>query len=112
MVAYRGAAAFAVFASALWAGIIAWQVASYALPIEGIWGIEALRNLAWILFLIRLLELQAHGEKARGRQLGVARIAAVAITLILVSPLENLPVWLGAADRIQRCPRPAGSWIC
>ena len=90
-----GLLVFAVFASALWAGIIAWQVASYALPIEGIWGIEALRNLAWILFLIRLLELQAHGEKARGRQLGVARIAAVAITLILVSPLENLPVWLG-----------------
>ena len=33
-----GLLVFAVFASTLWAGIIAWQVASYALPIEWIWG--------------------------------------------------------------------------
>ncbi|HYN79233.1 MAG TPA: XrtA/PEP-CTERM system histidine kinase PrsK, partial [Lamprocystis sp. (in: g-proteobacteria)] len=54
-----------------------------------------LRNLAWILFLIRLLELQAHGDKVRSRQLAWARVAAVALTLLLVSPLEGLLDSLG-----------------
>jgi putative PEP-CTERM system histidine kinase len=86
----------AVFASALWAGVLAWQVAWHSLPIEWLWGVEALRNLAWFLFLIRLLEIQSAGQASRNRRLGWARLAAGLLTLLLLAPLESLLAWLQA----------------
>jgi len=82
----------AVFASALWGGFLAWQAASYTLPIAWIWTCEALRNLAWVLFLIRLLEVQAAGRRARKRLLHWARFGALAVTLLLVLPLNGFVV--------------------
>ena len=84
-----GLLVFAVLVSAVWAGVLAAQVAWQAIPVEWIWGLEAVRNLAWMLFLIRLLELQA-GWGQRGRRLGQARLAALMLTLILALPLADL----------------------
>jgi len=81
-----GLLVFAVLASTLWAGVLAAQAAWQSIPVQWIWGLEAVRNLAWILFLIRLLELQAGGRGPRGRRLGQARLAALLLTLILVLP--------------------------
>ena len=88
-----GLLVFAVFTSALWAGLLAWQAASYTLPIEWIWICEALRNLAWVLFLIRLLELQAAGHRARKRLLRWVRLGALVVTLLLVLPLNGFLAW-------------------
>ncbi|WP_295588298.1 XrtA/PEP-CTERM system histidine kinase PrsK [uncultured Lamprocystis sp.] len=89
-----GLLVFAVFTSALWAGFLAWQATSYTLPIEWIWICEAFRNLAWVLFLIRLLEVQAAGHSARTRLLRRVRFGALMVTLLLVLPLNGFGAWV------------------
>ncbi len=85
----------ATFSTALWAVILAAQAAWHRVPIEIIWAIEALRDLAWILFLIRLLQLQAGAEAKRSHVLGWTRLGAFALTLLLMLPLESLLSWSG-----------------
>lgn len=90
-----GLLVFAVFANALWAGMLAYQVAARALPIEWLWAIEAVRDLAWILFLMRLLALQAGSSEARNRLLRWARFAAIGVAIVLMLPMEGLLGRLG-----------------
>lgn len=80
----------ATLATAVWAAVLATQARWHTIPIEWIWVVESLRDLAWILFLIRLLQIQAGIGAARGRVLWWARLAAVVLTLLLMSPLESL----------------------
>ncbi|MFZ0788865.1 MAG: XrtA/PEP-CTERM system histidine kinase PrsK [Chromatiaceae bacterium] len=80
----------ATLATALWAAILAAQAAWHRVPVEGLWAVEALRDLAWILFLIRLLQLQAGADARRGRVLRWIRLGAIALTLLLLLPLESL----------------------
>ncbi len=80
----------AVLSSALWAGMSAAQAAWHWAPVLWIWGVEAVRDCAWILFLIRLLELQAGTTGARNRMLALARIGAVFVTLVMLLPLTDL----------------------
>jgi putative PEP-CTERM system histidine kinase len=80
----------AVLTSALWAGMSALQAAWHWFPVAWLWGLEALRNCAWMLFLIRLLGLQAGTSGTRSRLLALARAGAVAVTLVLMLPLADL----------------------
>ncbi len=80
----------ATLATALWAAVLATEARWHAIPVEWIWVVESLRDLAWILFLIRLLQIQAGIGAARGRVLWWARLAAVVFALLLMSPLESL----------------------
>ena len=80
----------ATLTTALWAAILAAQAAWHRVPVEGLWAVEALRDLAWILFLVRLLRLQAGADARRGRVLRWTRLGAVALTLLLLLPLESL----------------------
>jgi len=76
----------ATLTTALWAAILAAQAAWHRVPVEGLWAVEALRDLAWILFLVRLLRLQAGADARRGRVLRWTRLGAVALTLLLLLP--------------------------
>jgi len=96
-----GLLVFAVLSSALWAGVLAAQVAWHLIPIQWIRGLEAVRNLAWMLFLIRLLELQAGGVAQRTRNLARARLAALALTLILALPFGDLVSMLSIGSDVE-----------
>ncbi len=89
-----GLLVFAVFTSALWAGFLAWQATSHTLSSEWMWVCEALRNLAWVLFFIRLLEVQTAGHRARKQLLRWVRFGALMVTLLLVLPLNGFVVWV------------------
>lgn len=79
----------AVLTTACWAAISAIQAQWRVIDIEWIWAIEALRNLAWMLFLIRLLEVLGDAG-ARQWLLARARIGVIAITVLLCLPLEGM----------------------
>jgi putative PEP-CTERM system histidine kinase len=80
----------ATFASAVWAAVQAVQAAWYSVSIYWIWALESLRDLAWILFLLRLLELQIKERPGRQILFGSLRLLLVAVALVLVLPLEEL----------------------
>lgn len=80
----------AVLASALWAGMSAIQSAWHWFPVSWLWTIEALRDAAWALFLIKLLELQAGVSAGRIRILAIARFAVLAVTVLLTMPVGSL----------------------
>jgi len=95
----------AALASALWAGVLAVQIAWHSVPMAWLWALEALRDLAWLLFLLRLLELQL---KARPRAETVVRrlrMVALAAGLVLMLPLE---LWVSALGPIA--PVDLGTW--
>jgi putative PEP-CTERM system histidine kinase len=85
-------------ATALWAGIMAAQAWWHALPIQVLWISEALRDLAWMLFLIRLLALQSALDEGRRRFLLWARIGAVVLALLLMLPLADILAAFGVAS--------------
>jgi hypothetical protein len=51
----------ATFVNALWAAVLAAHAAWYTISLAWIWALESLRDLAWVLFLIGLLDLQLEG---------------------------------------------------
>lgn len=80
----------AAFANAVWAGALAVQAAWHSMAMGWIWALESLRDLAWIVFLLRLLQLQVKerpGVAGRFRRL---RLLALALALFLVLPIEDL----------------------
>lgn len=83
-----GLLVFAVAASALWAGALAVQLGWQLVPDHWSRTLEAIRNLGWFLFLIRLLELQGTGLSQRDPWLRSARFAALILTLVLMLPLR------------------------
>lgn len=84
----------AVLSTACWATISAIQAGWHVVEIEWIWAVEALRDLAWMLFLIRLLGLLGDSG-GRHRLFARARLVVIAATLLLCLPLESMLVGLG-----------------
>ncbi len=80
----------ATSATALWAGLLATQSWWHTVPIQALWITESVRDLLWMLFLIRLLSLQAGTDPGRLRILGWARIGAILVSVALALPLERL----------------------
>jgi putative PEP-CTERM system histidine kinase len=80
----------ATSATALWAGLLATQSWWHSTPIQALWLAESLRDLLWLLFLIRLLSLQASTDPGFVRILGWLRAGAILISIMLALPLERL----------------------
>jgi putative PEP-CTERM system histidine kinase len=74
----------AILFHALWAGVLAVQVSWQSVPVQVIWWLEALRDLAWLLFLFRMLA-QLPGGNRRGLRL--LRLGVVVAALSLLLPL-------------------------
>ncbi len=75
----------AILSSAIWAGCLAIQSAWHSLPVEVIRGLEMLRNLSWLLFLLRVLRsLAGTGQKA-------ALLSATQAVVIATAGLSMLP---------------------
>jgi len=85
-----GLLVLATFASALWAALLAVQAASYQLSIGWLWALEALRNLAWISFLLRLVGRQLEDRQGRRRLFLLLECVAVGFAFLLAMPLEVL----------------------
>lgn len=85
-----GLLVIAALISAAWAIVLGVQAAWRSVPMGWIWALESLRALAWILFLLRLLELQLKQRpraESRLRLLGL--VAALALALPLALPIED-----------------------
>ena len=80
----------AVLVSTLWAGFSALQAGFRVVPSHLLWSLESLRLLFWLLFLVRLLEMQAAGTPQRRRFLVWLRWSVVGCCLLLLLPLEDL----------------------
>ena len=88
----------ATTATAVWAGIMAAQSWWHGLPIQVLWISEAIRDLAWMLFLIRLLALQSAGDESRRGFVVWARVGAVVLALLLMLPLAEILTALGVSS--------------
>lgn len=78
----------AVLINAVWAAALAVQATWKMLPIEINWLLEAVRALAWILFLSRLLEVQLQERQRSLHLLRGVRFGAILVGLMLCLPFE------------------------
>jgi len=93
----------AVVANALWAVVLAAQAQWQSLPVELVWAAEAARMLAWLLFLMRMLQLLQTSDK---EQLRALRWSIVFASLLLMLPFEGmllavLPGYGGAIGNVR-----------
>ncbi|MGB5833307.1 MAG: PEP-CTERM system histidine kinase PrsK, partial [Thiohalocapsa sp.] len=85
----------AVAASTIWALLMAVQAQWQSVPVEFVWAAEALRLLAWLLFLMRLLDLLHPGSDSRTK---VLRWVVIFVCVVLMLPFEvQLRAWLPTA---------------
>ena len=85
----------ATTATALWAALAALQAGFRAVPVDLLWGLEAARDLAWLLFLFRLLQPFADGNPGYRAVLGYVRLASLVLGLALVASLVG-EEWLAS----------------
>ncbi len=85
-----GLLVLATFASGLWAAFLAVQAVSFSLSVTWLWALEALRNLAWIFFLLRLVRRRFEDRQQGRRLFRLLEIAALGLALILAMPIEHL----------------------
>lgn len=88
----------AILITALWAGIGGVQAQWQSLPIGALWASEALRNLGWLWFLLRMLA-QLPGGRGPGLRLLGAAVSVGAAALLL--PLDDLSRWLSQALHLR-----------
>jgi len=88
----------AVLVHALWAGVLAVQASWQSIPVQVIWWLEALRDIAWLLFLFRLLSNLPGGAR---QSLSILRVAVIVGGLSLLLPLEGLSRWFSALSGIE-----------
>ncbi len=91
----------AVLVSAAWAALLAAQAAWQATDMAWIWALEVLRNLTWLVFLGRLLDLQLEGSPAQQATLRRWLGALLLVGTVFVFPVEDLAGrwwFLGTAD--------------
>ena len=79
----------ALFVSATWAALLAIQAAWGQVDINWIWALETLRDLAWLTFLGRLLDLQLQGHPAQQRILRGILGAILGLGALFVLPVES-----------------------
>jgi putative PEP-CTERM system histidine kinase len=91
----------ALFISAAWAAFLAAQAAGNDIEMTWIWALEVLRDLSWLTFLGRLLDLQLQGNPSQQRTLRRVLGAILGVGALFVLPLEswapNLP-WFAGLD--------------
>jgi putative PEP-CTERM system histidine kinase len=81
----------ALFVSALWAAVLAAQAAWHTTDMATIWGLEVLRNLGWLAFLGRLLDLQLQGTPTQQRTLRLGLSVILGVGALFIVPTE---AWL------------------
>ena len=80
----------ATFANSIWAAVQTVQVAWNSVSVSWIWTLESIRDLAWILFLLRLLELQLKERPGQRRMFGWMRLLMTVVAVLLMLPVEDL----------------------
>lgn len=95
----------AVLVSAVWAGLSALHAYDGSVELELVWAAEIVRNVFWVVFLLRLLRPLAEGNKVYSRVLKSVRLAAVLLGGLMLLSLTGLPlvggVLASAADARQ-----------
>ncbi len=76
--------------TAVWAVLAALQSDSRAIPVDVIWTAEVVRNLAWLHFLIRLIEPFAEGSRLYVTMLRYIRLGAMLLGLVLIGSLIDI----------------------
>ena len=89
----------AVMASVVWALLLAIQAQWHVVPVQLIWAAEAVRMVAWCVFLLRVL---AHGQSALAQRLRLLRWSVLGGGFLLLLPFED---WVPAL-----LPGP-GDWL-
>jgi putative PEP-CTERM system histidine kinase len=84
----------AVFFSAAWAAVVAAQAAWHGIDMAWIWAFEAMRNLSWLVFLGRLLNLQIEGSRTQQRTLRRLLGLLVLVGAVFIFPVEDLAAGL------------------
>ena len=79
----------ALFVSATWGALLAIQAAWGQVDINWMWALETLRDLAWLTFLGRLLDLQLQGHPAQQRILRGILGAILGLGALFVLPVES-----------------------
>ncbi len=75
--------------TALWATLAALQAGYRAVPVNLIWAMEIVRNLAWLTFLLRLLEPFTDSSPTYTNVLQYVRIANLLLGMVLLLSLVN-----------------------
>lgn len=85
----------AMFASAVWAAGLAIQAAWLIVPVAWIWVLESLRDFAWVMFLLQLLQLQLSERSGLVGLFRVLRLSALVLGALLAFPVAELAAELG-----------------
>lgn len=91
----------AAFTNALWAGVLAYHAAWREVDLDWIWALEALRDLAWLLFLMRLLELQLKEKSGVERQFRWLRGVLYVLAAIVAAPTDRIAASLALASSVD-----------
>lgn len=83
----------AVFASAIWAGLSAWHSYDGNVDLRLVWVAEIVRNLLWIVLLLRLLKPLAEGSRRYSFVLRAVRTGGLVLGLFMVLAMNELPVF-------------------
>jgi len=86
----------AILATTLWASLAALHSYNAGVEVELVWATEVLRNLFWIIFLLRLLQPLAEGSAVYSRVLGYVRLSSLVLGMLLLLALAEIP-FLGSA---------------
>ncbi len=84
----------AVWASAVWAAVLAVQAQASTLSVAVVWALEVIRPLLWLVFLFALLQPLAQDHPGYRRTLNVMRASSVALGLLMLISLfgESAPL--------------------
>lgn len=91
----------ALFVSAVWAAVLAVHSLWAPVDMAWIWALEMLRDLAWLTFLGRLLDLQFEGHPAQQRVLRRTLGTVLGLGALFVLPVESWGTglaWLSDID--------------
>jgi hypothetical protein len=94
----------ALFASAFWAALLAVHSVWAPVDMAWIWALETLRDLAWLTFLGRLLDLQFEGHPAQQRALRRTLGAVLGVGAPFVLAVESWGTGLASLGDPDRGP--------
>lgn len=79
----------ATTATAAWAALAALQAGFRAVPVDLLWALEVARDLAWVSFLLRLLQPFAEGSAGYRIMLRYTQVAAMVLGLAMLGSLAG-----------------------